>query len=97
MILAKQLRLHSIDFAPDYNFRLKSEMALVVDSRERDLVEVLRRLAISHSVETLPVGDVMGEAWIAERKTANDLARSITTGRWSKQQYRLFATGRSVY
>ncbi len=56
---------------------------LVVDARERSLIKVLGKDIV---VETLEVGDILceyenGAPWIAERKTADDLAASIRDGR----------------
>jgi ERCC4-type nuclease len=53
---------------------------------------------VARSVETLPVGDLVceygeGRIWIAERKRADDLAKSIKSGRWPDQLSRLHATG----
>ncbi len=75
-------------------------MALSVDSRERGLIEALA--SVPHTVKTLPVGDVVchdgeGIAWIAERKRADDLAKSIKTGRWRDQLDRLHATGSRIF
>jgi len=52
---------------------------LTVDYRERALRDAL---ALEHGVASLPVGDLVcrypdGTGWIAERKTAGDLARSV--------------------
>ena len=71
-------------------------MALSVDYRERGLIEALA--SVPHTVQTLPVGDLVcvyeeGNTWIAERKRADDLAKSIKTGRWRDQLDRLHATG----
>ena len=71
-------------------------MALTVDHRERFLIEALA--AFPHVVKTLPVGDLVceygqGHAWIAERKRADDLAKSIQSGRWQDQLSRLHAAG----
>ena len=70
-------------------------MALTVDYREHKL-RVL--LDIPHESCNLPVGDLVcdygsGNKWIAERKSAPDLAVSITTGRWRDQVHRLRETG----
>ena len=70
-------------------------MALTVDYRERKL-RVL--LDIPHESCNLLVGDLVcdygsGNKWIAERKSAPDLAVSITTGRWRDQVHRLRETG----
>ena len=49
---------------------------LVVDRRERQLIKLLGSDAVD--VQTLDVGDVVcryeGSGWVAERKTAKDLA-----------------------
>lgn len=71
-------------------------MALSVDHRERGLIEALA--CVPHTVKTLLVGDLVceyeeGNSWIAERKRADDLAKSIKTGRWRDQVHRLHATG----
>ena len=72
-------------------------MALSIDYRERSLIEELG--TFPHVVKTLSVGDLVceyegeGNAWIAERKRADDLAKSIKTGRWRDQLDRLHATG----
>ena len=70
-------------------------MSLSVDYRERKL-RVL--LDVPHESCNLPVGDLVcdygaGNRWILERKTASDLAVSITTGRWRDQVHRLRETG----
>ena len=61
---------------------------LVIDARERKLIKLFGSDA---RVETLDVGDVMctyadGSGWVAERKTAKDLAKSIVDGRWAEQK-----------
>ena len=61
-----------------------SRMAVpTLDRRERLLSAALGEYP--HEVKDLPVGDVLcryddGTQWIAERKTARDLAQSIRTG-----------------
>ena len=75
---------------------------LSVDARERLLIEVLQRYGVTHTVKTLPVGDIIceyddGASWFAERKRADDLANGIKTGRWREQQSRLFAAGSPVF
>ena len=75
---------------------------LSVDARERLLIEVLHKCDITHTVKTLPVGDVLctyadGASWVAERKRADDLANCIKTGRWREQQSRLFAAGSPIF
>ena len=69
-------------------------MTLLVDYRERRLAEVLE---VPHLVRNLAVGDLhcdygCGNQWIAERKTASDLAHSIISGRWRDQLHRLRET-----
>ncbi len=61
---------------------------LVVDTRERSLIKALGK---ELEVRTLEVGDILceyedGSFWIAERKTADDLAASIHDGRWKEQK-----------
>ena len=70
-------------------------MTLLVDYRERRLAALLD---VPHLVRNLAVGDLVcdygaGNQWIAERKTANDLAQSIVSGRWRDQLHRLRETG----
>ena len=71
---------------------------LVVDRRERQLIKLLGSDAVD--VQTLDVGDVVcryeGSGWVAERKTANDLAQSIKDGRWAEQKDRLYKSGLTV-
>ena len=67
---------------------------LIIDRREHQL---LRMMPDAEST-TLDVGDVMchnesGSGWIAERKTASDLARSLRDGRWEDQCDRLLNSG----
>ena len=62
---------------------------LVVDQRERQLLGLLPGVERA----TLDVGDVLcryedGSGWIAERKTASDLAASLKDGRWAEQKDR---------
>ena len=70
-------------------------MTLLVDYRERRLAELLD---VPHLVRNLAVGDLVcdyggGNRWIAERKTASDLAQSIVSGRWRDQLHRLRQAG----
>ena len=70
-------------------------MTLLVDYRERRLAQLLD---VPHLVRNLAVGDLScnyggANQWIAERKTAPDLAQSISSGRWRDQLYRLHQTG----
>lgn len=76
-------------------------MDLFVDRRERLLIEALGEFP--HTVCDLPLGDVVCEyeggppGWLAERKTACDLARSIGGGRWAEQGSRLRDSGKPVF
>ena len=70
-------------------------MTLLVDFRERRLAELLD---VPHLVRNLSVGDLVcdygaGNKWIAERKTAADLAASLMSGRWRDQVTRLREVG----
>ena len=63
---------------------------LIIDRREHQLLRMMPDVEAA----TLEVGDVMchnesGSGWIAERKTASDLARSLRDGRWEDQCERL--------
>jgi len=72
-------------------------MQLSLDRREIRLSHALGEFP--HVLVDLPVGDVLCEysdgrvSWVAERKTAVDLANSIKTGRWSDQTSRLHQSG----
>ncbi len=62
----------------------RSAMTLTLDRRERLLSEALD--GFPHEFKTLAAGDVLcryedNTEWIAERKTVNDLGKSIRTGR----------------
>ncbi len=59
------------------------KMALSIDHREKGLISFLQ--CLRPRVASLLVGDVVctyetGQAWAAERKTADDLAKSIIDG-----------------
>ena len=74
--------------------KTSADMTLLVDYRERRLAELLD---VPHLVRNLAVGDLVcdyggGNRWIAERKTASDLAQSIVSGRWRDQLHRLRET-----
>ena len=74
-------------------------MTLAIDARARLLIDAMSRKAVPITVRTLDVGDVLCEGanpWVAERKTADDLARSIKSGHWREQQHRLFQSGLRV-
>ena len=69
------------------------QLSLSIDRREVRLSHALADFP--HTLVSLPVGDVLCEyrdgrsSWVAERKTATDLASSIKSGRWSEQTSRL--------
>jgi ERCC4-type nuclease len=68
--------------------------AVVLDARERDLIAAATRLRLPHRVESLPLADIelrLGDQrlLLLERKTADDLAKSILDGRWKEQKQRL--------
>ena len=70
----------------------------VVDARERKLSNLFGDLV---ETETLDVGDILctyedGSGWVAERKTASDLAKSLKDGRWAEQKDRLSKSGLTV-
>ena len=72
-------------------------MTLVIDRREHELIKLLEQ-RLSPRVASLPVGDVVcshGDTpvWVMERKTAGDLAKSLTDGRWADQTARLLNAG----
>lgn len=67
---------------------------LTLDRREIALSDALARLGVAHVLQALPVGDVLceyqeGPPWIAERKQASDLAKSVCSGRLFDQTARL--------
>ena len=71
-------------------------MALSIDYREKELIKQLQ--CLSPRVASLPVGDVVcshgdNPVWVMERKTADDLAKSLTDGRWVDQTARLLNAG----
>ena len=78
-------------------------MKLVIDYREKKLIELVNSIKIMNAkykpieiiVENLPLSDVIikdknnNEKMLIERKTINDLASSIQDGRYNEQSYRL--------
>jgi ERCC4-type nuclease len=78
-------------------------MKLVIDYREKKLIELINSIKIMNVkykpieivVENLPLSDVIikdknnNEKMLIERKTINDLASSIQDGRYNEQSYRL--------
>ena len=74
-------------------------MSLCIDHRERNLISVCTGLVV-FQINPLTIGDVAcsyedGSAWVVERKTADDLAKSIIDGRWAEQTSRLMSSGYS--
>ena len=71
-------------------------MELIVDNRERDLLEILDGVGITR--ENLDLGDIVikyadGSVFaVIERKTWSDLAASIKDGRYHNQKKRLMDT-----
>ena len=60
---------------------------VLLDVRERALIELFNNKADGHCIQALDCGDIQctyadGTGWIAERKTACDLAKSMQDGRW---------------
>ena len=71
---------------------------LQIDSREKGLIELLEDVEVR--VTRLPVGEIVctygdGSPWVAERKSARDLAATIVDGRLSDQTIRLHESGHS--
>ncbi len=63
---------------------------------KKELINQLQ--CLSPRVASLQVADVVGThggnpVWVMERKTADDLAKSLTDGRWADQTARLLNAG----
>ena len=74
---------------------------VIVDSRERTLLKIIRSRSDGFEIKALPLGDVEveyenGRGWLCERKTSADLAASIRDGRWKEQTSRLFSCGKKI-
>ncbi|MHB1952408.1 MAG: crossover junction endonuclease [Sulfobacillus sp.] len=74
---------------------------MVIDYRERALIQALRAAGIQFDTANLPVGDisfVIGDRMclIIERKTWSDLCSSIQDGRFREQKARLRASGATL-
>ncbi len=72
-------------------------MSIIVDNRERHIIEELTKLGVSYTVEQLDIGDFhikMGDKVVAiwERKTYGDLASSIKDSRYREQKHRLVSS-----
>lgn len=81
-------------------------MNLVIDCREKALINYLSCLKLEHKSESLSIGDIVirnnsGDTVVVfERKTINDLLSSISDGRYEEQSYRLSQCGldkRKIY
>ena len=70
---------------------------VLLDVRERALIELFNNKADGHGVQALDCGDVQctyadGAGWVAERKTTCDLAKIIQDGRWP---FKCFSTSKT--
>jgi len=70
------------------------KLELVIDARERDLIQQLQKENIQYSVKVLELGDILirddeNVLSIFERKTFDDLYASIKDGRYHNQKKRL--------
>ena len=79
---------------------LPDRIVLTIDYRERELITALAD--VPHCVKPLPAGDIICDyggrsQWIAERKRADDLAKSIISGRWLEQKERLRETEQIIF
>ena len=71
-------------------------MELIIDNREKYLIELLHQNNITFTLTNLDIGDIQYKInneliYIIERKTVNDLGASITDGRYKEQKSRLLA------
>jgi len=68
-------------------------MELIIDSREGRIIEMLTGGGVVFRSESLVCGDILweegGRRLLVERKTAADLAASVTDGRYREQRSRL--------
>lgn len=69
-------------------------MQLIVDYREKFLMDELTKLNISYTNENLAIGDIClrssgVDLLLLERKSLHDLASSIRDGRYKEQSFRL--------
>ena len=78
---------------------------LIIDTREKALIDILNKNKITFKIEQLELGDILFQKeekifLVIERKTINDLKASICDGRNREQKYRLlksFPTQRILY
>ncbi len=74
------------------------KLQLVIDNRERDLIQLFSQQDISFDVKMLELGDIIIQTedgtilCIMERKTWDDLYASIKDGRYQNQKKRLMET-----
>ena len=74
---------------------------LVIDTRENQLIDLLRENKVPITVEQLDIGDILfredGETVVLiERKTVSDLKASICDGRGREQKARILGSGISL-
>tara|TARA_Y100000389_G_scaffold187188_1_gene208357 strand:- start:1018 stop:1770 length:753 start_codon:yes stop_codon:yes gene_type:complete len=80
-------------------------MELIIDTREKGLIELLNKTNLDFKVEQLELGDILLREnehvkLVIERKTINDLKASICDGRNREQKARLlksFPVSRIIY
>lgn len=81
-------------------------MRMIIDNRERDLIEKCRSLIqndqnyVSIETDVLPIGDILfrtdegKDVLLVERKTLQDMIASVKDGRYEEQSHRLkYASG----
>jgi ERCC4-type nuclease len=71
---------------------------LIIDNRERDLINILNKFNAEFKIEMLEIGDIVFRennniSLVIERKTINDLKASICDGRNREQKARLMNCG----
>lgn len=76
-------------------------VSLVIDTREKKLIELLREKDIDHEVEQLDVGDIHIKnefsTIVIERKTIVDMLASVKDGRYREQKERLKIYNHKLY
>ena len=71
-------------------------MEIIIDNREKDLIELFKNNNIIYQNKNLEIGDIQFTVsdeimYIIERKTYDDLGASIKDGRYKEQKMRLLA------
>lgn len=66
---------------------------IIIDTRERDLIEVLSNTPLGFQIESLDIGDIKINDATFERKTLADLESSVKDGRYREQKQRALANG----